>query len=389
MSAANGRAPASEPRSYHGQPVIKEPIWKPEIPWYLFLGGLGGASAGLAWLSELRGNDVLARRAWTGALIGTGLSPALLISDLGRPERFLYMLRMFKVTSPMSVGSWVLFVFGGASSAAGLDALLPGSAGPRRSRGRVLTTGFAGGAPPGARTPGLRPGHVRRHRHPPDRRRRFSGLLGRRSDSPSRGRRLLRLAARPARPAAALAGLPLATYTGALLAQTAVPVWHEARRELPALFAAGAAASAGAYATVLTPVEHAAAARRLALVGCAAELAVIPLMEHRLGELAEPYHQEAAAAYAQLARGLTVAGSLLLATRAGRSQPAAVAGGAMVLAGAACERWSVFKAGFQSARDPRYTVGPQRRRVDGGLTRGGSRRVVAAVGRAVGRSGSA
>ena len=311
----------SEPRSYHGQPVIKAPIWKPEIPWYLFAGGWGGASAGLAWLSQLRGNDVLARRAWVGALLGTGVSPVLLISDLGRPTRFLYMLRMFKVTSPMSVGSWVLFAFGGASSAAGLDELVP----PSRRWWRTV----------------------------------------------------LRLAGRPARPAAALAGLPLATYTGALLAQTAVPVWHEARRELPALFAAGAAASAGAFATVLTPAEHAGPARRLAVIGCVAELAVVPLMEHRLGELGEPYHRERAGAYGRLARGLTISGSLLLAARASRSRPAAVAGGAMVLAGALCERWSVFKAGFQSARDPKYTVGPQRRRIDGGLARGGSRRVVA------------
>jgi formate-dependent nitrite reductase membrane component NrfD len=154
----------------------------------------------------------------------------------------------------------------------------------------------------------------------------------------------------------------LATYTGALIAQTAVPAWHEARRELPALFAAGAAASAGAAATALTPVAHAGPARRLALVGCVAELAIVPLMEHRLGELGEPYHTEAASAYAQLARGFTVAGSLLLAARAARSRPAAVVGGTFVLAGAVCERWSVFKAGFQSARDPRYTVEPQRER---------------------------
>jgi len=331
--AAVEREPPRAPRSYHGQPVIKEPIWHPEIPWYFFTGGLGGASAGLAWLAELRGNDVLARRAWIGAFVGTNVSPILLISDLGRPLRFLNMLRMFKVTSPMSVGSWVLVTSGGAVSAAALDAVLP--------------------------------------------------------PVPRRWRALLRLAAVPARPTAALAGLPLATYTGALIAQTAVPAWHEARRELPALFAAGAAASAGACATALTPVAHAAPARRLALVGCVAELAFVALMEHRLDELAEPYHQEAAAAYGQLARGLTVAGSLLLASRAARSRPAAIVGGALVLAGAVCERWSVFKAGFQSARDPKYTVGPQRRRIDGGLTRGASRRVVAAAARAAGRARSA
>ena len=98
----------SEVRSYHGQPVLKQPVWTWEIPLYFFTGGAAGASAGLAYLGELSGNDELARRAWAVALAGLTVSPALLISDLGRPPRFLNMLRMFKVTSPMSVGTWVL-----------------------------------------------------------------------------------------------------------------------------------------------------------------------------------------------------------------------------------------------------------------------------------------
>jgi formate-dependent nitrite reductase membrane component NrfD len=301
--------------SYYGQPVIKEPIWTPEIPWYFFMGGLGGASAGLGWLAGLRGNEVLARRAWLLAMAGVSASPALLISDLGRPARFLNMLRMFKVTSPMSVGSWNLVASGATTGAATLHA-----------------------------------------------------LTGR-----------LPLAARVARPLAALLGLPLASYTGALIAQTAVPVWHEARRDLPVLFAAGGAASAGAAAMMLTPLEWAGPARRLAVMGSAAELLTIPLMEHRLGELGEPYHTGAAGAYGQLARGLTVGGSLLVAARAGRSRRAAALGGALVLAGALCERWSVFKAGFQSARDPKYTVGPQRQRVEAGAARGASRGVAVAA----------
>ncbi len=114
-------AARGETRSYHGQPVIKEPVWTWEIPMYFFAGGMSGASAGLAYLSELRGNEVLARRAWAAALAGIAVSPPLLISDLGRPERFLNMLRMFKVTSPMSVGSWILVSLAGvvfASNAA-------------------------------------------------------------------------------------------------------------------------------------------------------------------------------------------------------------------------------------------------------------------------------
>jgi len=350
---------------YYGRPVIKEPVWTPEIPWYLFAGGLGGGSAGLAWLAGLRGNEVLARRAWAAALASMTVSPVLLISDLGMPSRFLHMLRMFKVTSPMSVGSWVLMAAGGATGAAALDALLPAGAGGAAPRRRVSP--LRGGAP-GFFAPARGGAQTR--------------FAPRRAASPrfSSARRALALAATPARPAAALMGLPLSTYTGALLAQTAVPVWHEARRELPALFGAGAAASAGAAATILTPCAFAGPARRLAVIGSAAELAVVPLMEHRLRELAEPYHRGAAGAYGQFARGLTVAGSLLIASRGSRSRAAAVAGGALVLAGAACERWSVFKAGFASARDPKYTIDPQRDRVTSGRARGGSRRSTAQGG---------
>jgi len=307
MSAASAAA-ATEPRSYYGQPVIKKPVWTPEIPSYLFMGGLGGASATFAYLCERGASPGLARRAWATALGAVSVGPPLLISDLGKPSRFLNMLRMFKVTSPMSVGSWVLATGG-------------------------LATGVSA----------------------------MSALTGR-----------LRGPARVAKPAAAALGLPLSTYTGALLSQTAVPAWHEARRELPALFAAGAAVSAGAAATVLAPPEEAAPARRLALLGAAAELLAVQVMERRLGDLAEAYRSGAAETYSRAARGLTVAGALVLAARGRRRREAAVAGGAMLLAGAASERWSVFKAGFQSAADPRQTVGPQRRRIRSGLRRGAS-----------------
>ncbi len=305
-SAAGPAARSS--RSYYGQAVIKEPVWTHEIPWYFFLGGLGGASATLAYACELRGCDVLARRAWAIALSALAASPALLISDLGRPGRFLNMLRMFKVTSPMSVGSWVLAA-GGAST--GVSAL--------------------------------------------------SSLTGR-----------LRWAGRLGKPAAAALGLPVSTYTAALIAQTAVPVWHEARRELPAVFAAGAAISAGAAATVATPVEHARPARRLALLSASIELIAVRVMERRLGGLGESYRAQAAGAYARSSKRLTLTGALLLGVCGRRSRPASVAAGGMLLAGAWCERWSVFEAGLQSARDPRDTVDPQRARVDSGRGHGAS-----------------
>lgn len=312
-----GAVPASEnggARSYYGQPVIKEPVWTPEIPFYFFTGGLAGASAGLAYLSELRGNGVLARRAWTAALAGATASPALLISDLGVPRRFLNMLRMLKVTSPMSVGTWIL---SGASPAIGVSTINA-----------------------------------------------WTGRL-----SPL---------ARAAKPAAAMLGLPLSTYTAALVADTAVPVWHEARGPLAFVFAGGSAASAGALAVAATPVRHAGPARRLAVAGAAAELVGTQVMERKLGDLGEPYHEGAAGRFAKLAKGLTGAGGAIVAARAERSRRDAVLGGALLAAGALAERWSIFKAGFQSASDPKYVVGPQRQRIEEGTTRGSVRRAQAA-----------
>ena len=296
-------------RSYYGQPVIKEPVWSPEIPAYLFTGGLAGASAGLAYLAGLRGDEELARRAWIAAGAGVSASPLLLISDLGVPRRFLNMLRMFKVTSPMSVGSWILSASGLATSLATANAV--------------------------------------------------TGALPR--------------AAAAARPAAALLGLPLSTYTAALLTNTAIPVWHEARGVLAFVFAGGSAASAGAVAVAVTPPHHAGPARRVAVGGAAAELIALAAMERRLGELGEPLRSGRAGTLNRLAKGITLAGAAVIGARAGRSRAAAVAGGAILAAGTLAERWAIFRAGFQSAADPKYVVGPQRRRIEEGTARGGSR----------------
>lgn len=297
--------PAERPRSYYGQPIVKRPVWTWEIPWYFFAGGMAGAAAPLAWAAGATGNELLARRAWSVALLGVTASPALLISDLGRPERFLNMLRVFKVTSPMSVGSWILATNGVLIAPATLAAL-----------------------------------------------------------SGRRGPRPLRLAGRLAGPLAALAGPGLSTYTGVLVANSAIPVWSEARRELPFLFAAGSAASAGAAATLLTPASHAGPARRLAVAGGAVELAVGRRMEARLGGLGQPYRQGAAGRLAKAARAASVAGAGLMAL-GGRRRGLVRLGAGLLLAGAACERWAVYEAGFASAADPAYTVGPQRERRGG------------------------
>jgi hypothetical protein len=163
--------------------------------------------------------------------------------------------------------------------------------------------------------------------------------------------------------ASGMLGLPMSTYTGALVADTSIPVWHEARRELPFVFGSGAMATAGAAAAIGTPSWAAGPARALALGGAVGELLSVKAMEHRLGPLiGEPYHQGPSGRYGKLAKGLTLAGAGVLAF-AGRKRGGAMLGGALLLAGGAFERWSVFKAGFASARDPKYTVVPQRERL--------------------------
>jgi formate-dependent nitrite reductase membrane component NrfD len=309
VSYAAGSGPWAEARSYHGQPVIKDPVWTWEIPAYFFSGGVAGASAGLAYLSELRGEDALARRAWGAALAGIAVSPAFLTSDLGRPERFLNMLRMFKLTSPMSVGSWVLSASGAATGLAALNT--------------------------------------------------WTGWFPR--------------SAKIAKPAAALLGLPLSTYTAALLANTAIPVWHYASRWLPFVFGSGAALSAGAVGVAVTPPDRARAARRLALASAAVEGPLMELMALRLGRHGHAYRHGEAVAAAHVSRACIVAGGTLLYTRGGSSRPAAAAAGALLSVGALATRWSVFRAGFRSANDPRYVVGSQRELIEQGKRRGAAR----------------
>jgi len=293
-------ATGTQMRSYYGRPVIKEPTWTWEIPTYFFTGGVAGASGVLSATAKLTGNERLAKTALYVGAVADLVSPVLLISDLGRPERFHHMLRVVKVTSPMNVGSWVLLVSGGASNTAALLELL----------GRLKPV------------------------------------------------KLL------AETVSALVGPLLATYTGVLIADTAVPVWHEGRQELPWIFAASAAASAGAASCVFLRPEDAGPARRLAIAGVLTEGALMQLMERRLGKVGEVYRQGAASKFSWAAKGLATAGAALLAKRGKKSRAALVAGGALVCAGELCVRWAVFKAGLQSAQDPKYVVEPQRQRVE-------------------------
>jgi Polysulphide reductase, NrfD len=283
--------------SYYGRPVIKPPVWKPEIGFYLFTGGVAGASAPLALAARASGNPRLAR---TAILVGTAavtVSPALLVKDLGRPERFWNMLRVFKPTSPMSVGSWILAASGATQSLAAACEL--------------------------------------------------AGVLPRTRTA--------------AQAASAALGPALATYTAVLISDTAVPVWHEARRTLPPIFAASACSSAGAACVLVGPAADTGPARRLALLGAAGELAGVRAMERRLGKLGEPYRHGRAGRYGRAAKLLTAVGAAGMAAR--RPGVRRLAAGSL-LAGALFERFSIFAAGDASARDPRHTVAPQRERVD-------------------------
>jgi formate-dependent nitrite reductase membrane component NrfD len=290
----------TEMRSYYGRPILKEPVWQPEIPCYFFTGGIAGGCSVLHGIARVAGHHRLAKTALYVGAAADIASPLLLISDLGRPERFVKMLRVFKVTSPMSVGSWILFVSGATSNTAAVLELL--------------------------------------------------GIL------------------KPIKWAAEfvsfVAGPPLTTYTGTLIADTAIPVWHEARNELPWLFGASASATAGAATAVFLPLEEAGPARRMAIGGAAAELACAQVMERRLGFVGEVYKQEAAGKLARISKACTAVGAGVLASRGKRSRVALVGGSALLLAGGLALRWSVFRAGFQSAKDPRYTVIPQRERLD-------------------------
>lgn len=296
--------PREKPTTYYGRPIVKPPVWKPEIPLYFFFGGLAGASAVLASAATFADRPELARRAWAGAFVGVSVSPLLLIKDLGKPSRFLNMLRVFKITSPMNVGAWLLLANGGATSlAAGLN---------------LLDEKRRGGAP---------------------------------------------------EIAAAALGAPLATYTAALVTHSAIPAWSEARKEMPFVFAASATASAAGAAMLTVPAGEAEPARRLGVLAALAEEGISALMHKRLGPLADSYKKGEAGRFERAARACTLGGAaafvasdphfpLSLGNR--RRSALSVAGGALLLAGSVCKRWSVFKAGFQSAEDPTQVIEAQR-----------------------------
>jgi hypothetical protein len=306
MSATSARptptadgAPTPSDSSYYGKPIINPPVWEElDIAGYLFAGGLAGASSLLAAGADITGRPAMARSSKLCASAAISASLVALIHDLGRPARFVNMLRVFKPTSPMSVGVWILGAYAPlnfASTASDLTGVAPRT-------GRLAGLG--------------------------------AGVLG----------------------------TAVASYTAVLIADTAVPAWHEGHRELPFVFI-GSAASAGAgFALIAAPLSENAPARRLALLGTTAELVAEQLMERRLGMVSETMHKGVAGKRLRAAKALVAIGATGTARAGATSRLGAALSGASLLAGSALMRFGLFAAGMESARDPKYTVEPQRRR---------------------------
>jgi hypothetical protein len=171
---------ASSETGYYGIPLLKQPPWTWEIPLYFFAGGAAGAAAVVGAIADFTGADrKLVRHTRWIAAAGSVISPALLISDLGRPERFLNMLRVFKPQSPMSVGVWTLLGFSSGTVAAAFADFMQERYGPSLPLRIIENAGQA----------------------------------------------------------ASLAfGLPFSNYTGVLIGATSIPAWNQNVSELPIHF---------------------------------------------------------------------------------------------------------------------------------------------------------
>ncbi len=289
--------------TYYDQPVLQTPVWIWSVPAYFYVGGTAGAALVLASAAEwadgraLRG--MIQKCRWT-ATAGIALGSVFLILDLGRPSRFLNMLRVFRPTSPLSVGSWLLTMSGPVAGGAAVLGAFPG---PWKSLAGLLT-------------------HI-------------GGFLG----------------------------IPLAGYTGVVLADTAIPAWQEARRALPAAFIGSAMAGAASILEImdLTPAEHR-VVRRFGIVGKAAELAGTFAIEReasRVAQVGKPVREGLSGALWKASKVLSAASLLttLLPLKSRRKHQVAGIVGSL---GALGLRYAAMRVGRDSAADPRATFEQQR-----------------------------
>lgn len=298
--------------SYYGRPVVKAPPWKEPIAAYLFLGGVAGGSALLAFGAQHSGRPALRRSARLMALGTVGAGTLALIEDLGRPERFLNMMRTVKVTSPMSLGTWVV-------------------------------SGFAS----------------------------FSGVLGAIEVDRMTGERLplgpLRRALGAAEGPSALGQVVLApllaSYTGALLGNTVVPTWEAGRGHLSYLFVSSASLASGGAAMLTVPVAEARPARLLAAAGVVGDVVSMHRMKESMHPLeAEPLRTGRAGTLLTWAERLAIAGGVGTVL-GGRNRWIAAASGAALVTSSALTRFGVLYAGLESVKDPRRVIEPQRARL--------------------------
>jgi formate-dependent nitrite reductase membrane component NrfD len=316
-----GAAHASLPPfqgGYYDIPVIHRPHWKWLVIGYFYFGGISGASAVIAALSRLSGGTSgapLARIATYVSFLALLPCPFLLIFDLGRPARFFHMLREFRATSPMSVGTWGLTTFGViATLTTGLQLLEDRSA---RTDARVSGVWRAVGK-------GL-------------------AILG------------------------GLSGFFVAGYTGVLLAATAVPLWSKRPALLGPLFLSSAmtsgAAAVSAVASAMEPEERDAhdRLRTLETLSTVAEELLLVMWITALGSTAKPVAEGRLGAMVR--HGAVGAGMALPLMISALSpylprrlrRPAAVVSAALTLAGVFTVRYAVVMGGRQSADDPRAT----------------------------------
>ncbi len=291
--------------SYYNLPALKAPIWTWEVPLYFFIGGISGVSACLAFFAHLFHSDpALIRLLLWMALGGSAICPVLLIADLGRPSRFLYMLRVFKWRSPMSMGVWILVAFSGCAFLAVVA-------------NELVLRGLA--------IPILSP---------------------------------LRWAAEAA---GTVTGLILASYTAVLIGATAIPVWIENRSVLPAHFLTsglGGAAGILELAGFLNPVTQVlgfAAAGIETLLGAWFEV-------HRPAANA-PLHHGRSAVMFRIAGAMAGPGALLIRLVWGSSPAGRYAAAACFLAGALLSRYAWIWAGRASAVEPDVQFAVQRDQV--------------------------
>lgn len=289
--------------TYYDQPLLKKSVWSLDIPLYYFTGGAAGAALALGAAVQLGGNSDLRRFSqhchWVG-IIGSTLGAAFLIHDLGRPSRFLYMMRVFRPTSPMNMGSWIL---GGAAPTAIATGLFINRGGLLGALGEA--TGYA------------------------------SGVFG-----------------------AALAG-----YTGVLVSNTAIPVWQAARRWMPVLFVGSAMASAASILDLFYEEERANRITfTFGTAGRLLELAASHKVESAASvvpKVGEPFRKGATSILWKVASLLTAASLIISVAPLQPTRRRKIAGilGAL---GSLSMRLAVHYISNASARDPRASFEQQR-----------------------------